>query len=42
MFGNGTTLVGLNVTGKYRDEKHDAHMLKACGLGSSQVMSPES
>jgi len=36
MFGNVTALVGLHVTGKYRDEKHAAHMLQACGLGSSQ------
>ena len=35
MFGNVTALVGLHVTGKYRDEKRDAHMLQACGMGSS-------
>jgi len=35
MFGNVTALVGLHVTGKYR-EKHYAHMLQACGLRSSQ------
>ena len=35
MFGNVTALEGLHVTGKYRT-KHDAHMLQACGLGSSQ------
>ena len=35
MFGNVTALVGLHVIGKYRT-KHDAQMLQACGLGSSQ------
>ena len=39
MFGNVTALVGLHVTGKYRDKKHAAHMLKACGLGSSHITS---
>ena len=39
MFGNVTALVGLHVTGIYRDEKHAAHMLQAGGLGFSQVMS---
>ena len=38
MFGNVTALEGLHVTGKYRI-KHDAHMLQACGLGSSQIES---
>ena len=32
MFGNVTALVGLHVIGKYRDEKHNAHMLQ----GASQ------
>ena len=36
MFGNVTALDGLRVTGKYRT-KHDAHMLQACGLGSSHI-----
>jgi len=35
MFGNVTALEGLHVTGKYRTQ-HDAHMLQACGMGSSQ------
>ena len=35
MFGNVTAPEGWHVTGKYRT-KHDAHMLQACGLGSSQ------
>jgi len=36
MFGNVTTLEGSHVNGKYRDEKHAAHMRHACGLGPSQ------
>ena len=40
MFGNVTALVGLHVTGKYMT-KHDAHMLQACGLESSQGRTPE-
>ena len=40
MFGNVTALVGLHVTGKYRDEKHAAHMLQECGLGSSHSCFP--
>ena len=34
MFGNVTALEGLHGTGKYRTQ-HDAHVLQACGLGSS-------
>ena len=37
MFGNVTALAGLHVTGN-TGLKHDAHMLQACGLASSQVM----
>ena len=37
MFGNVTALQGSHVTGRYRDEKHDAYMRQACGLGSSQA-----
>ena len=37
MSGNVTALEGSHVTGKYRDEKHAAHMHQACGLGSSQA-----
>jgi len=36
MLGNVTALVGWHVTGKMQGRKHDAHMLQACGLGSSQ------
>ena len=39
MFGNVTALVGLHVTGKIQELKHAAHLIQACGLGSSQVMS---
>ena len=35
MFDNVTALEGSYVTGKYRDEKHAAHMRQACGLGPS-------
>ena len=41
MFGNVTAPVGLHVTGKYRTQR-DAHMLQACGLGSSQEPFPVS
>ena len=34
MFGNVTALEGLHVTGKYRDEKHDAQMHAAWVLHS--------
>ena len=34
MFGSVTALEGLHATGKYRN-KHAAHMVQACGLGSS-------
>jgi hypothetical protein len=40
MFGNVIALEGSHVIGKYRDEKHVAHMRQACGLDPSQVMSP--
>ena len=36
MFGNVTALEGSHVTGKIQEQKHAAHMLQACGLGSSQ------
>ena len=36
MFGNVTTQEGLHVTGRYKT-KHDAHILQACGLGSSHT-----
>ena len=36
MFGNVAALEGFHVTGKY-GTKHDAHMLQACGLGSSHT-----
>jgi len=36
MFGNVTALVGWIYIGKIQEQKHDAHMLQACGLGSSQ------
>ena len=35
MFGDVTALQGLHVAWKYKTQ-HDAHMLHACGLGSSQ------
>jgi len=40
MFGNVTALVGWIYIGEIQEQKHAAHMLQACGLGSSQVMSP--
>ena len=36
MFRNVPVLVGLHVTEKYRDEKHEAYMLQQCSLSSSQ------
>jgi len=36
MFGNVTALVGWIYIGKIQEQKHHAHMLQACGLGSSQ------
>ena len=39
MFGNVTALVGWIYIGELQKQKHAAHMLQACGLGSSQVMS---
>ena len=35
--GHETALEVLHVTGKYRTQ-HDAHMLQACGLGSSHTL----
>jgi len=40
MFGNVTALVGWIYIGEIQDQKHAAHMLQACGLGFSQVVSP--
>jgi len=37
MFGNVTALEGSHVTGKYRDEKNAADMLRACDLGFSHM-----
>ena len=42
MFGNVTALEGSHATEKYRDEKQAAHMLQACGLGSSHLRRPVS
>ena len=36
MFGNVTALVGWIYVGEILGQKHAAHMLEACGLGSSQ------
>ena len=38
-YDRGTPEVGLHVTGKYRT-KHGAHMLQACGRGSSHDLNP--
>ena len=37
MFGNVTALVGLIRIGEIQEQKHAAHMLQACGLGSTQA-----
>jgi len=37
MFGNVTALVGWIYIGKIQEQKHAAHMLQACGLGSSHL-----
>ena len=37
MFGNVTTLVGWIYIGEIQEQKHAAHMLQACGLGSSHL-----
>jgi len=37
MFGDVTALVGLIYIGEIQEQKHAAHMLQACGLGSSQT-----
>ena len=36
MFGDVAAHVGLHVTEKKQGQTHAAHMLQACGLGSSQ------
>jgi len=41
MFGNVTALVGWIYVGGLKRQKHAAHTFQACGLGSSQVMSPD-
>ena len=40
MFGKVTAFVGWIYIGEIQVPKHAAHMLQACVLGSSQVMSP--
>ena len=37
MFGNVAALVGWIHVGVIQGQKHAAHMLQACGLGSSQA-----
>ena len=34
----GNSVGNSDVVGKIQEQKHDAHMLQACGLGSSQVV----
>ena len=36
MFGNVTALVGLICIDEMQEQKHAAHLLQLCGLGSSQ------
>ena len=36
MFDNVTALVGWIYIGEIQEQKHAAHMLQTCGLGSSQ------
>ena len=40
MFGNVTARVGWTCMEEVQEQKHAAHMIQACGLGCSQVMSP--
>ena len=35
MFGNVTAVVGWIYIGEIQEQKHAAHMLQTCGLGSS-------
>ena len=37
MFGNVTARVGWIYIGKMQGQTHEAHMLQACGLGSSHL-----
>ena len=42
IFGNVTALFDWICIEEIQDQKRAAHMLEACGLGFSQVMSPSS